>query len=300
MDFEWSVSEAGYEADTMQFNQYRSARLHGFHRGAYSLPTELVGKGRVVGPVVYARDSFGGEHRVKLRDHPLLFENFAELTPSEDNILKFARRYGLLGVTTGVLFPIRENKDQIKRGEPLQLWALEVVSLRVALKLWQMYENDDEAGLKQYVCWSGGNVTLHNPPGFDDLREFGNRTLETIGTIYWDEVPTLEEGDVLTPARHWVQEVVNERLEAFVALRIAEDEAGNLVYSYQPKHLLGALWYQFSQVITGIDRLNRCLMCNKPIIVKRGGRSDKVYCSDKCKMRASRAGKRVRKRAPVD
>ncbi len=267
MEFGWSVSLGGYDVATLTF--YSGERRLG------------------PAPVVFAKDSFSGTRQVDLKDHPLLFEAFVDLEPTEEAVRTFANNYGLLGFETSVPFPIGGNKHRLLRGELLSVWKREITALRIAFKVWELLDRGTDDELGQHLIWNKHGVELYNPPGFDGL-EFNE-------LIYEDDAPPLDPDDVKTRIRHWLQKHINARLKTHVELHLIEDGLGNLIYSYKPKNALAVAWYQFSQVVTGVTRLNRCLVCGRPLIVKRGGRSDRVYCSKRCNMRASRSGKRVRK-----
>lgn len=272
MEFGWLVSLGGYDVATLKF-----------HSGERRLGPA---------PVVFAKNSFSGTRQVDLKDHPLLFEAFADLEATEEAVRTFANKYGLLGFEPGIGVPFpKGGKPHLRRGELLSVWEQEITALRIAFKVWELLDRgiDDELGQHLKRGEHDDDVELYNPPGFDGLKFHE--------LIYEDEAPPLDPSDIRTPIRHWLRKHINARLQAHVELRLEEDNQGNLIYGNQPKNVLGAMWYQLSQVVTGVARLNRCLVCGRPIVVKRGGRSDRVYCSDRCKMRASRSGKRVRKQS---
>jgi hypothetical protein len=60
----------------------------------------------------------------------------------------------------------------------------------------------------------------------------------------------------------------------------------------RPRTLLHALWAQLVLAIDGNLNLRACVQCRKWFTLEaRRGRSDKVYCSDACRMRAYRERK---------
>ena len=300
VDFEWETNKTDYGVGTYRFEKYSWRDIEHLYGSQMHLKdNKLVGKGFSLstGPVVFEKEYYDWKRRraIKLKDHPEMCFEFAALEPLEQNILSFAKRYGLLGIPTSVIVPTEEEPGTAKPGEPFQLWMIEIIGLRVAVILWELVEDKNEDELRKYVHWYKGGPFLVNPAGSDDFKQFGDPA-NSLGTvIYYDEVPHLPQGDVLTPARHWLKEAINARLSAYMDVELAVSDTGSLVYSYQPKNLLGALWYQFSQFVTGVKRMNRCLVCDTPIVIEKGGRSDKVYCSDSHKVLANRAGTRVRK-----
>jgi hypothetical protein len=61
----------------------------------------------------------------------------------------------------------------------------------------------------------------------------------------------------------------------------------------RPSHLRDALWVQLAHAIGGSQSLGTCVECKAWFTIPAGGgRSDKEYCSNACRMRAYRKRKR--------
>jgi hypothetical protein len=78
-----------------------------------------------------------------------------------------------------------------------------------------------------------------------------------------------------------------------VSIALVENEAnGAARLCIRPNDLLDALWTQFALAIDGNQNLRRCAVCRTWFSLEAGeGRSDKLYCSDACRMRAYRKRK---------
>jgi hypothetical protein len=62
-----------------------------------------------------------------------------------------------------------------------------------------------------------------------------------------------------------------------------------------PTTLMNALWTQLALAVSGLESLHTCVECKRWFTIKSGqGRSDKIYCSDACRMRTYRANKKVK------
>jgi hypothetical protein len=72
------------------------------------------------------------------------------------------------------------------------------------------------------------------------------------------------------------------------------DEAGNngLRIAVRPQNLAGAVWAQFMLAAEGTGNFQTCDVCQTWIAIQAdGSRSDRIYCSDACRMRAYRSRK---------
>ena len=237
VDFEWEATATGYGVGTYRFKQYQLNEIkHLYGSQIYAQDVGLLGQNFSfgTGSVVFEKENYNRDKRrfIKLKDYPEMCFEFAALELFEENILSFAKRYGLLGVTTSVNVPTDKEPGALKDGEPFQLWMIEIIGLRVAVILWESIEKRDEAELRKHVQWVKRGPVMVAPPGFDDFKEFGNPAIRNMRVIYNDELPQPEQGDVITPARHWLKEAINARLAAYTHIEVAESNTGSLVYNY--------------------------------------------------------------------
>jgi hypothetical protein len=94
----------------------------------------------------------------------------------------------------------------------------------------------------------------------------------------------LRPGDVIQPAKLFVQETVNKYLSREVSPLLLRDEKFALEVCFVPKTLLGGLWLQFADAIDKNVTYRRCQQCGTPFAVGAGtARRTKLFCSDACK-----------------
>ena len=116
------------------------------------------------------------------------------------------------------------------------------------------------------------------------------RAVIASGLINPEMLGAFVPGDVLAPAHFYVQRAVSFAMEELVDVKLlwdSEDERGRL--HLVPTSLLGALWLQFAQAITGNKDYRRCARCNTWFeLSPEASRTNKLYCSDACKMKSYR------------
>jgi hypothetical protein len=127
-----------------------------------------------------------------------------------------------------------------------------------------------------------------------------------------------KEKDVLTCAKLYLLKVIDERSEQETTSRftLAEVEAEargphrkrrkrrkppawEVPVSREtvPRNLLGAIWMQFEQAVLGNKEFRRCLECGEQFEVSlQAARADKKRCSDACRAKAYRRGRKKRAR----
>ncbi len=231
-----------------------------------------------------------------LKQHKCLFRSFAEAETSEEGILAFADTYGMLGLD-------RENADPnspplLCTLEPLEVWHREIRSISKALRLWDMVQAEDAHGLttrlSPIISWvdadiKGGSVrNLPDPaasfPDFepDDLRWF--RTHPEVIDYY-------RAGDLVVPAKMWVQAITNRHLESRISPRILWDDSVRKRWSlyFTPVNLIGAIWLQFAQSVTQEKDYRRCRQCESWFEIDHyTARTNRYFCSNACRSKAYR------------
>jgi len=100
----------------------------------------------------------------------------------------------------------------------------------------------------------------------------------------------MNRGDVIMPAYRFIQEIINKRLNGCASPRMLWDERrGEMSVRLIPNNLLGAVWLQLALAIERNSEFRRCAECETWFEVSPGsGRSDKVYCSNACRVKAHR------------
>lgn len=210
-----------------------------------------------------------------LREEPALFRNFAAMTPNEESILAFANQYGVLGIA--------EPLAGLKSGERLAGWISHHARLSHAIALWDMVCRRNEKGLAQFFQWDPNAGRWRYSTG-----EGGQKMTPPAGLEF-------QEGKVLLPASLQVQRQINAALEEWASPRVVYDlDIGRMVLRIVPKNLLGALWLQLADAVTGNKEYRSCIECGRWFGLsneRRGGTKRKVFCSSACKVRDYRRKK---------
>ena len=265
------------------------------------------------GPMKYKLDRFltgnliaGDQYRQK-RYLPLqtfgLFEQFAGTETTEKGILRFANEYGLLTKGVGIELPDRKapsaSESPIGVGERLRLWQTEIPVMRRAVKLWRMLiPKPDRERLAQVIRWGQEKETSN----YTAVSYFIDGSSDTIASINFapDLFERFEPGDVVRPARHYLQRIVNVKLSTHISPQLLwEKEDGsrgrNLGLYFCPQNLLAAIWLQFALAIENGEKVIRCGYCGMPFLIGVGAkRRDSQYCKTSHRQMALRNRPRAR------
>ena len=206
-----------------------------------------------------------------------LFIKLAQLKPEQDQILEFANQYGML---TGGVWLDLDGVDVY--GEPLELWTAAIADLSVAHGLWDLLKSGATSKLGQYIKWRDASGVRF---AYADRR--GGRWIATRETNL-DLLQTFRPGDLIGPAWHQLQYMVNEKLEGAVSARLLWNSSHTRLGLYQvPNDLISALWLQFARALDGDREYVQCEECRNWFEVSSpdGGRKDKRFCGTACRAR---------------
>jgi len=228
-----------------------------------------------------------------LREKSGLFQTFAELGSSEAEILAFANRHGWLGLEVDsrltAELPVLRGRRVL--GELRKDWARAITEMRLACDLRNAVAGSDLASLKRKIQqepWDG-------PLAFSDhgVLYQSDRGWSRV-TPRHPEAALLKKGDLLRAARVLMQHLANEQLELHTSARVLlDEETGRQGLYVNPKNLLGALWIQFSESIDSGTSSKRCVECGQWVLLAPGtSRSDREFCSDRCRVTAYRKRKK--------
>jgi hypothetical protein len=206
------------------------------------------------------------ENQQPLLERTGLFHEFAELQPSEPEILGFANRFGLL--TNGQKLTIEADfGPTLVSGETLQFWQAKIRALHLAVSLW------------------------------DAVSVGGNRlAAELKAALVERELPLLvqralhvTDDDPIMTALSAIQRQTDTHLREHVGLRLLfRENQPRLQLLLQPTNLLGALWLQLALAVDLRKRFVKCAECGTPFEVSRGlhtgKRPDAKFCSDRCRV----------------
>lgn len=240
---------------------------------------------------------------------PGLFLSFAQLYNSgqdysDDQILSWVNRYGLLGV---------DGSAGKQGGGYLHSLAEFVWQIYWAAGLLRMYEailNRDEEAAKQALLgdfvyvqpgYSGGD-RRHGPPLRQSvyLRSEHPYTVSKEDKVE-DKQETIEliyNGDHIKFALDTVAACTHENVQrnCYPTLHIDQEDPLKVEMDFGYKNLLGAMYLQFYWLITSNKGLPRCECCTRiipPLHSKgRKRRNDSVHCSSACRQAAYRERQR--------
>jgi hypothetical protein len=100
----------------------------------------------------------------------------------------------------------------------------------------------------------------------------------------------LVQGDLVKPALHYVQSTINRKLDGRASARLLWDAKRARFSLYMvPVDLIGALWLQFARAVERDSQFRNCAECGTWFELAPGtARSDKLYCSTACRIKAYR------------
>ncbi len=252
------------------------------------------------GTFLVARQTAASKERLynPLRISSALFRTFSEVTPNKRGVLEFANEYGQLGgpctetvlVNTPKSLPRSGQGVSLATGETLASWAKEILAMKAFVCLWETIREGDTKTLHKWIQWQNGEVTYDLR--VDKYHAGGWLAAADHNPEILDRLPA---GNLLMPAQYLLQQELNKRLKQYPAtLRIQWDLRSEMETYVMPTSLISALWAQFAFAVGGNHRYRACATCGKWFQVGPTGdmRGDARYCSNACRQRKYRAGKR--------
>jgi hypothetical protein len=232
---------------------------------------------------------------------PGLFRVFADVEPSREGVRAFADRFGPLGPDVATQIPLSDQRNAkgvpLGTGEALSKWNDEILTMRLAIDIWEAARDGDVSRLEGRILWTedGSGVHIHSLPEMVDgqLPDPPDRVERAwiASTHLGDDVlGRFVRGDLVKPALHYVQTKVNEKLQGRASPRLLWDrKRGRLGLYILPDGLIGALWLQFARAIERDSRFRQCAECGIWFELAPGtARADKLYCSTPCRTKAYR------------
>jgi hypothetical protein len=253
--FPWIRDRSGYAIQNRRIATRRGAE-------------ETVEVVRVIDPAPRnSPDASEKPHSLKLyypfrEDNCSISREFCQIRTTEA-IVKFANKYGLLGLENipGAT-PDYLAEISAEAHEPTSEWFFEAERLRRMYRVWDLVESKDKKGLKAIIRCSQdetGAVAAIEAVFEDDVRVggpfcgAGTRWLER-----WNGPKLLFE-----QARVLLVDEFNKTMDGMAALKLLIDPYGRLRSYQAPVNLLGAIWLEFGEVISGARRQIRCESCNE-------------------------------------
>jgi hypothetical protein len=235
-----------------------------------------------------------------LLEYPALFRKFATLDQNEAAIQAFANKFGALSLGNVRGFPVLGDYfstvnmgyfwtaeaegvgRQEVHGDSFNAWRQRIVTMRQAVDIWALVRNGDRVALERFIHWAEGPEIHCRYPG---------RGVSLIASpIYHPELLSrVPPGNTIIAAKMFLVRELQENLTGRVSWRPVLSESGDVCSRVVPQSLLGCLWLELEDAITGDRTQIPCPVCSEWFEVRSSGvRSDKMYCSPRCKTRAHR------------
>jgi|GEM_PF-4701174 len=250
-------------------------------------------------------------HYYPLRDTPVLFRTFADLSPTEDAVRAFADQHGALGVDSDIAIPSGKTA-QHSRGESLSIWKREITAMMHSLLVWDALRTQSVDDLSRWFhlkdegTFSTVSYTPDEkwPLGVDRLLpQFADNSLGD-WLRFLPLGPSQDRGNPGTSgiaipnspvglALAYLMMNVNFRTQQHVGISLESlvDHSRSVPLDLHvvPKNLLGAMWMQFAQAIQGDVRYQRCPQCKTWFKVpNKANRPSTTFCSPRCRVQAFR------------
>jgi hypothetical protein len=240
----------------------------------------------------------------------MLFLTFAELRDTEEAIVGFANRYGVLGGMIDDLgIQVVLPNGMITLGFPRNRWIQEVWEMRRAVRVWEAlgygetpYREPDKRFLQGHIRIDRDRerdgypyayyVNEPRPPeqAFPlypaaELIYAGHPFFSYERRRAWNVKHPLVHA-----ARFFLAHEINRKLDPYTLLRVeAGAKAGDreLRLVPAPKNLLGALWLGLARAVEGMGGYRRCQWCKTWFEISlEASRRSRLYCSDAHKQAA--------------
>jgi hypothetical protein len=244
--------------------------------------------------------------RRPLEEAPGLHRTFASLEPTETVIAKFAAEWGPLRNAYEFCDEPSFDPDEDEgegpgesgfmwRGEELELWTEQITRMRALVTLWDTLRGGGEKKLSQVIelhkegdhgSWFV-KVTFKACPGLRWDMNFYERQRPGTATLW-------SVGGPRGLARMCLLDLVNDSLWGSCSPRLRiGDRPTEVTARFVPHNLGAALWLMFAQEILGARAVKQCQQCKHYFEVQGGDderrqRSDKKYCSSRCRAAAFR------------
>jgi hypothetical protein len=212
-----------------------------------------------------------------------VFLEFADLSPTQESIQKFAARYGNLFDRHDVI-DTEELRGRILGGSTFKKWKEAIDDMGCLVRLWEAIKKQNKKELRKAITWNSKGVRY----------TIQNRGVWLTHAFSPDPIK-FKPGDPIMPARYALQAELNRRIadpENVTVPRLVwtrEDKGAGDEEKYQrivftPPSLLAAMWLQFAQTLTGKSELKVCKGCKRHFLAGPGGRrANAETCRDACR-----------------
>lgn len=223
-----------------------------------------------------------------LQKYTGLFQDFARLQLTEEAIVSFANNHGFLGASIPSL-DASEFPDE--RSEYIRFWIKEISEMSMCVELWDAIQADDERKIAEHI----ERFPTEQKPRTIQQGDTVRKGLFCANRIVLDDLG-IESAAGICPAipnpSNVIQEALNT-LQFSINLHIFglwqtgltwDESEQRMGICIVPTSLLGAMWLQFAEAVSGRKGYGSCPGCGRYFEVHtENARSDKTYCSEACK-----------------
>ncbi|MAH48845.1 hypothetical protein CMI37_23660 [Candidatus Pacearchaeota archaeon] len=232
---------------------------------------------------------------------PTLHREFGDLGETEEAMMKFAGKYGLLGHD---VILAQAKGSEVILGESVGRWKQEIQQMSVLLTIWDLVYDKMEGKLRQIVSWpsidritlelewerANGRCEVYSPTKLKDwpsqTKGYSRGRIREVLSSPQHEPQLLERwrrGDVMEPALYYVCLQVNKRLRNQVCPQVLPFRGKEM--RLFPDSLLSAMYLMFMWEIAGETKVLLCAGCGSWAEQKDPRQK---HCSGACKQRVYR------------
>ena len=241
-----------------------------------------------------------------LEEKSSLYMKFTKLDLTEESIIDFADKYGFLDSPQEISAPFQWPRFN-PRGERLQFWEKEILEMKNAVNIWQASgeKNYDLDYLKKCISFEKKDFSMRYYTWCIPDEEIPNREGYARNRAVSFPIPQwCNDDDFMIIALCLLDNLINTKLEnnkLAPRLKFSENPVkknpNRLEICFQSTNLIGALWLQLARAIDASQELRRCIMCPNWFEIgslQGTSRRDKLFCSDRCRKKASRLRKETK------
>ena len=206
-----------------------------------------------------------------LQKHTALYREFIHA----EQPLDFTNAFGLLGL----------DGEPVPAPEKITDWKLAQRKLASVVKLWDAIQSNDRKYLRKVIKWKKERSVM-----YDEGKDFW-LLLEGVRP----DGSRVKRGELIWPAYQYIEMRINHALDKYAAPRMVFTDDNELKLRIRAKTLLGHMWLQVADVVTYDMKERTCGWCGMPFQLDRNTRADRKWCSDSCRVSASRQRRRTSK-----
>lgn len=286
------------------FRLYQSVVVDGFEWRECEVPNDPPSHGgfkSALGPGAHATELVAPVNRdwnqvTTLQDDRAAFRNFASLEPTPEAILDFANAHGMLGIEK--LFPeskapVRVGPDPYEWKETLFEWEYQIWCMRYLVRLWDALQADEQPLLQ--TLFQRREKVWQLPREHKLLRDHQRKNPSELGRFRpnTDDTPNKFAFSML-------RAMVSSRLRDAVSVGVEGDLIDSSL-SLRVSTVLDGLWLQFAMAIGRHLEFRACDQCGTWYELSPDvHRTTRIYCSNRCKVKAYRTKKETARRMRVE